>query len=143
MLERRIATLAIAGLCAGAGAQSLTEARIVEAQGAYARAQLGSIAAILSAAPAAAAREAFQSGNATIDWRRYSPGLGSIARGPTLKESLAPLLSNIAASKMGCVALEGSCQNQAAASGRDAALRVLGSEHPGKALLAALAEDTR
>lgn len=143
MAATRFAWLILAFLGAPALAQSPSEAQIIQAQGAYARSQLGSIAAILSAAPAASAREAFQSGNAPIDWRHYSPGLGAVARGPTLKESIAPLLSNIAAARMGCESLEGPCQSKATKSGTDAARRVLLADHPGKALLSALSDDKR
>lgn len=118
-----------------------TERQIVEAQGQYARAQLGALAALLGTAPAASAREAFASGGAAIDWTHWSPALGGVARGPTLSESLAPLLANLAAQRAGCDRLEGPCQDRALAAGRRAAKDILKSQHPGAALAAAIKEE--
>lgn len=108
--------------------------QVVQAQAEYAAVQLKMLGAFYSEAPAPAAREAFRSGNAPILWRYYSPALGSIARGPSLTESLASLLANVAAGKAGCDALEGPCQDKARRSGLSQASAIVGSAHPGQAL---------
>jgi hypothetical protein len=138
-----ILAASLATCAAGLGAQGLfppTEASVVKAQGDFARIQLESLSALLSAMPAAVAKESFASGNAAIDWAHWSPALGGVARGPTLAESLNPLLSNLAAAKSACAELDGPCQARARAWGAARASSILKSPHPGKALAMALSE---
>ena len=111
-----------------------SEGALIQAQGVYARAQLESLASLFKKLPPAAAKEAFASGNAAIDWRHYSPSLGGIARGPTLGESIAPLLANVEAVKLGCPTTEGPCQVKAWNWAKDQARTILASSHPGIAL---------
>ena len=135
-----MALLATGPIAQAAGLPTPPEAEVVQGQGAFAQAQLQMLAMFYSNAPAAAAKEAFASGNAQIDWRHYSPAMGGVSRGPTLSESIGPLLANIRAAADKCPAVEGPCQDKAWAWAKAQSESIRKSAHPGKALASTLEE---
>lgn len=133
------AGLAALALCAAAAqAQQLpSQADVVQAQGRYASAELAALAAVFGADPSGgASREAFEKGMAPAMLSWSSPVQGWPARGPSLRESIEPLLAMRAAAKMGCERLEGPCQAKAAAAAKAAAKKVLDAKNPGAELAA-------
>lgn len=134
------ATLAASNMAHARDMPTPSEAAVVQAQGRFAAAQLQSLAMIFGHAPASVAREAFASGNAAIAWRHYSPALRGVSRGPTLSESIAPLLANVRAARDECPSVEGPCQDRAWTWAKERAEQIRRSVHPGKALASTLDE---
>lgn len=110
---------------------------IVQAQGRYAMVQLTALAAVYGADPSGkASREAFDNGWAPVRLGWSSPSHNWPARGPSLKESIEPLLAQAHAAKMSCETFEGPCQNEAARVAKLQARAILKDKNPGARLAA-------
>lgn len=117
------------------------EASIVKGQGAYAMAQLSVLAAIYGSDPSGkASKEAFDNGWAPVSRSYASPQSGWPARGPSLRESIEPLLAQAYAAKAACSSIEGHCQDAAAKKAKGAARVILSSKNPGHALAEAVSK---
>lgn len=134
------ALLASAVGAAAGTAATPSEKQVVQAQGQYARAQLESLAVMMSAQGAAFWREALRSGNAQAIRSQSSPAQGWPARGPSLGEALPSLLANTRAQQKGCESLEGACQQEALHWGESQASLIMKARDPGAALRKALSQ---
>jgi hypothetical protein len=117
------------------------QADVVKAQGVYALSQLKALAAIYGADPSgAASREAMDNGWAPVSRSYASPQHGWPARGPSLGESIEPLLAQARAAKYACPGYEGACQAQSLAWAKVEAKRVRSAKNPGAQLAASVAQ---
>jgi hypothetical protein len=149
MFKSLISSLAcIASACVFTGSvqaensvQKPDEASIVRGQGNYAMAQLSVLAAIYGSDPSGkASKEAFDNGWAPVSRGYASPQSGWPARGPSLRESIEPLLAQAYAAKAACQTVEGPCQDAAAKKAKVEAGLILSSKNPGRALSQAVSK---
>lgn len=142
----KMACLAFACVSMGSAAAQTNiptpdEASIVKGQGAYAMAQLSVLAAIYGRDPSGkASKEAFDNAWAPVSRAYASPQSGWPARGPSLRESIEPLLAQAYAAKAECARIEGQCQDEAAKKAKGAAREILSNKNPGRALAEAVSK---
>lgn len=109
--------------------------QIVQAQGQYALSELQAISAIYGGDPSGSvSREAFENGWAPANLGYVSPRQGWPARGPTLGESIQPLLANVKAWRMDCQTNDGPCAKRALRWSKARSQEILSSPNPGKML---------
>lgn len=135
LLAVAMAALSMSGAAVAQAFPRPSEEAVVKAQGQHAMVQLRSVAAIFGADPSGGfSREAFSKGWAPVSLGYASPTHGWPARGPSLGESIEPLLAQARAAQLACKELEGSCQAGAAAWARQRAARVKMAKNPGAEL---------
>lgn len=116
-------------------------ADVVKAQGVYALSQLRSLAAVYGADPTgSASREAINNGWAPVARGYASPQHGWPARGPSLGESLEPLLAQAQAARSACQGYEDSCQAESLAWAKARVKGVRAARNPGAELAKVVAE---
>ena len=116
-------------------------ADVVNAQGVFAVAQLKALAAVYGAYPSGAAtREAIDNGWGPVHRGYASPQHGWPARGPSLGESIEPLLAQAQAARAACQGYEDACQARSLAWARAGAQRVKAAKNPGVELAKVVAE---
>lgn len=136
-----LAASLMAGAAMAGGPSAPAPAEVVKAQGVFAATQLKVLAAIYGSDPSgAASREAIDNGWAPVNRNYASPQHGWPARGPSLGESIEPLLAQAHAASAGCQGYEDACQAKSMAWARLGTKRIKAAKNPGAELAKVVAE---